>query len=1202
MSLYCEELHMNDHSSTLSHGRLRARRGAWAIACVALFLVQLVASAAGAPDTPAPVVVINSGIGGHNSKQVLGRIERDALDLKPDVIVLMVGTNDVANSHALVPLDAYAANVEAMVKAVRDAGSAKLVLVNLPPVIEPMLLERHPNHPHAGHVNEEIQKYNAKLAEIATANGLTLVDFYAAVNAAAPDLTGPDSPLRNPNNGGGRDGVHMLPRGYRMLGKAVADALADDAKPGMRVVCVGDSLTFGYPAEGQGTARGQTYPAVLNDELNRKVGVDPKARAFAPIRKNPPAGNLVYNGDFTDTDDGLTAFNWRSWQMAGRYGAAVERHVDDDGEAFIDIRSTDEQTIAYLLGSRFDLLDSREYVLSFTAKGTGSIRMIVVLNNGDKVVELDEDTVEQISQWHTPAPGSGAAGAGADARTFTVKFKVPADAKGMVVGIQVRGEVKCYEVRLRDAGASAEAMQQLNTVTLANDRIRVVFLPPDHGGGLAQIVHPRGWQFLKPSIRTPLWSLRMRTLPAAADPSTEPGDVQLSLDPERDDGSSLGKSTVDGGDAKWLDLRSDQVVAKEVGVDLSTPARAVFYWRGIDLPDEAGALDVTVTASLGSGDRFVRFRTSIVNRSTQRTVFLIASPRVEHVYPQDGRLEADYLASPVYLGRLIQNPLTHGILGQPHRYQPNRSGHSMQFDAYYHEDFGLYLGCFDGEQNVKRYELTADSNAGLGWAVVHLPNNIACPAPQQWTTPYDTVVGCFDGDWYDACMIYRQWATQQSWTSQGPLVQRADLPKWFAEIDDWIIWGVDKNKAGKLPELYEQWSKQYNLGLWCTHWGQGHLFGENTPDLFPLDDADKAYIEHADQLGMPIMSYIQAVCWTPSVPSFEANNGRLNSVRDYDQNVVNWLGHIVAWPGEVWTRVLGDTVVQMAQSGMRAAYLDSFNHGGTYLNFNPIYCTSGWGGGNQYIKSAQNMLATIKQRAREIDPGFCFTAESFWEGNMAQLDAYLTVNTTNQYLRGSQVTAIPMANAVYHDYTIMYAAWVGKYGLKDDMRGYYAQIGQAFVWGIKPGFDQPSYVTRYDNFETVRDEEYPSRLAAYAAGREFLVYGQMLRKPQATHAIEKIHDIPWYVAYSQKSYNITLDVVQYEAWRLPDGRVGLSLYNLSLEPQTLELSLGRLAQQASAMWTGCKVLYGPEVQTALEGDRLTLVLPARRPAFVELTE
>ena len=57
MSLYCEELHMNDHSSTLSHGRLRARRGAWAIACVALFLVQLVASAAGAPDTPAPVVV-----------------------------------------------------------------------------------------------------------------------------------------------------------------------------------------------------------------------------------------------------------------------------------------------------------------------------------------------------------------------------------------------------------------------------------------------------------------------------------------------------------------------------------------------------------------------------------------------------------------------------------------------------------------------------------------------------------------------------------------------------------------------------------------------------------------------------------------------------------------------------------------------------------------------------------------------------------------------------------------------------------------------------------------------------------------------------------------------------------------------------------------------------------------------------------------
>ena len=108
----------------------------------------------------------------------------------------------------------------------------------------------------------------------------------------------------------------------------------------------------------------------------------------------------------------------------------------------------------------------------------------------------------------------------------------------------------------------------------------------------------------------------------------------------------------------------------------------------------------------------------------------------------------------------------------------------------------------------------------------------------------------------------------------------------------------------------------------------------------------------------------------------------------------------------------------MAEAGFSAAYLDSFNHAGTYLNFNPLYTNSS-GGGNSYIKDNQQLLRTIRKRARKIRPGFCFTAESFWEGNMAILDAYMTCNTTWQPLKKGEIEAIPMAHAVYHDYSIL---------------------------------------------------------------------------------------------------------------------------------------------------------------------------------------
>jgi lysophospholipase L1-like esterase len=63
---------------------------------------------------------IDQGIGGQTSNQVLARFQADVVDLHPEMVHILIGTNDVYPGWTLVPSGANAidsaANVEAMVE------------------------------------------------------------------------------------------------------------------------------------------------------------------------------------------------------------------------------------------------------------------------------------------------------------------------------------------------------------------------------------------------------------------------------------------------------------------------------------------------------------------------------------------------------------------------------------------------------------------------------------------------------------------------------------------------------------------------------------------------------------------------------------------------------------------------------------------------------------------------------------------------------------------------------------------------------------------------------------------------------------------------------------------------------------------------------------------------------------------------------
>lgn len=223
-------------------------------------------SLARAGDRP---LVINAGRGGDTTADLLARVEGDVLVSRPEVVVLLVGTNDTLNSQKALPLAVYRKNLAALTRRIAQSG-AKVLMVTIPPAHAPYLLQRHPAEFYGpGGPDARINAANEVIREVAAESGSPLVNFFAAVAQAGGASAQPGSLIRNAANSASEDGVHPTAEGYRLLAHLVAESIRHENLAGARrIVCFGDSITFGVHLPGAGTATGETYPAFLAQALH----------------------------------------------------------------------------------------------------------------------------------------------------------------------------------------------------------------------------------------------------------------------------------------------------------------------------------------------------------------------------------------------------------------------------------------------------------------------------------------------------------------------------------------------------------------------------------------------------------------------------------------------------------------------------------------------------------------------------------------------------------------------------------------------------------------------------------------------------------------------------------------------------------------------------------------------------------------------
>ena len=194
----------------------------------------------------AKIEVINAGIGGNSSKDLLRRIDNDVIGLKPDLVILLVGTNDMLNSKKMLTYGKFKENLHKIVSSLRESGATVLVMSPLP-VDSTYLFERHPRSSYMEAPNEILDNTSKLTQELAQSEGIFFLDLFKIFTVLnVPDHEN-DPYIRNMLNSGVRDGVHPTKKGYTLMAEEILTYMKKKhlLKGTKKIVCFGDSITKG---------------------------------------------------------------------------------------------------------------------------------------------------------------------------------------------------------------------------------------------------------------------------------------------------------------------------------------------------------------------------------------------------------------------------------------------------------------------------------------------------------------------------------------------------------------------------------------------------------------------------------------------------------------------------------------------------------------------------------------------------------------------------------------------------------------------------------------------------------------------------------------------------------------------------------------------------------------------------------------------
>jgi len=503
-------------------------------------------------------------------------------------------------------------------------------------------------------------------------------------------------------------------------------------------------------------------------------------------------------------------------------------------------------------------------------------------------------------------------------------------------------------------------------------------------------------------------------------------------------------------------------------------------------------------------------------------------------------------------GQEIKNP-ANGI-SQLLTY-PRGFGATMQFLAYYDDGQGTYFGFHDPKASLKRFHLE-DKDGGVQL-------HCSIPAPNQslannnWQMPGYFELDSFKGDWYDAALIYKEWASHKAeyWPKDTP--QREARQKSIGDISIWLTETARDYTLNQLETHIRDFKNFMDfegidipIAVTWNSWYDMPM-DLNFPEIFPplngLSDMMKNLkTTYGDSVRLT--GYMNGRLYDTEHLDSYSHGGEAAATKQADgttahtQNFQGTTFAVMCPTQSFWQNIMIDSAQQMATDiGFDGVYIDQVTAASPIACMDPSHHHT-LAGGTYWRDGYKEMFHSMHQ---SVSSGKFLTSEGANDFLIDEVDGFLTeVFVTNNQ--------VPAFQVVYSDKVQFIGAITGASSYKadntPDSSRFYGRLAQSFAFGVIPGRFYTGVAVN-QNARSARAAQYLRRLARMRTKLvNFTSFGEM-KRPLSLSGTIPMMTFPAYGGTSM----VETPAIQTSTWS--DGESIMVLFVNGKVPQKKDESI-----------------------------------------------
>lgn len=417
----------------------------------------------------------------------------------------------------------------------------------------------------------------------------------------------------------------------------------------------------------------------------------------------------------------------------------------------------------------------------------------------------------------------------------------------------------------------------------------------------------------------------------------------------------------------------------------------------------------------------------------------------------------DTFLYPLYSGQLTKNPgagidYSNGIY-------PRGWTTTMQFLSYYNANYGMYFGFHDPNASIKDFNIK-NENGGVRIKCT-IPATDKTEKGNDWEMPGHFELDLYNGDWYDAALIYKEWASTSAeyWPTES--AARTERQHSIGDIGIWLtnyiaIDGTPAQNQGYMQTAVNFYD--FPVGWHIYEWN-AYKFDHFYPNFFPeIDGLDNMVANIQDNNeGTVVMPYINGRIWDTGIGGNDPgdaeaavyfnNEGLAAAVKNSDGsfrkdgNFANNVWATMCPTQTNWQNILidaADKITNDNRIGSKAVYLDMVAAAGAIQCMDKTHGHT-LGGGSYWRDGYVQMLEKIHTTV-PIDR--FITVEGGCDYLVDQVDGFM--------IGGWQTRdQVPAWQVIYTGKVQLIATKTGT-NLYDN-QAFYGRLSQGFAYGVQTG-------------------------------------------------------------------------------------------------------------------------------------------------------